>query len=422
MIALYPLAAIGARTAILFLLGRRQQAGARGWLELVAAPILLYGAFQIAALLAHDYQHPPEWDFPAFYLDAAVGASGMNIHEPGSYREVAPTVTIPVALGDEFVHEITEVGFLYPTPSMFLFVPLRLFEFDNAHAVWIGFLGLGLILAVVYTWRWLDREHSWQSLLLIGVLLVYMGPTWLTAEFEQTNYLNLILITLFLSAPDNRTRGLIAGLAPFVKPIMGFLALGLILERRWPAVRMALIANVAAFGLAGLVFGFDSVASYFLHPPNGRLPLWVYTQDVNQSLLAGILRATGETDPSRIGSGNPLFLLAALCLTLPTLLVASHLLRRGQQLGYALLLMLALLLYPSSLVHYGVLTIVPVLFLLKERQSWMPLLVVSACGGIVLTLLESSGLLGDLSLWLITLLIALATALNSTTRSGAAPA
>lgn len=417
MISLHPLLAVAARASILFLLGLRRPIGRRLGLELILALVLLYGTFQLGAIFADGYQHPREWDFPAFYLYAAVGASGMNVHEPDSFREIAPTVAIPVALGDEFVSEVTNVGFPYPTPTMFLFVPTGFFEFHTAHAMWIAFLAFGLVLALVCTWRWIDEQHSSQSLLLVGVLLVYFGPTWQTAEFEQTNYLNLALIAFFLGSTNDRTRGLVAGLGLFVKPLMAFLFLGLMLERRWRAVRTALVAAVAAFALAGLAFGFDSVSSYFLSPPHTRRPPWVYTQDVNQSLLAEILRATHETDSRRMGSGNPIFLVAALVLTLPTVLVAGHLLSRGLRQGYALLLMLALLLYPSSLMHYAVLTIVPVLFLLKGCESKTHLLLASVCGAVVLTLLDFSVLLSDLLLWEICLLISLGTVLTSTRTS-----
>lgn len=419
MISLHPLLAFAARASILFLLGRRRQVGGRRLgLDLILALILLYGTFHLGAMLADGYQHPREWDFPAFYLDAAVGASGMNVHEPDSFRAVAPTVEIPVTLGDEFANEITNVGFLYPTPTMFLLLPMGFLEFHTAHALWIAFLALGLILAMVCTWRWIDGEHlSLRSLLLVGVLLVHLGPTWQTAEFEQTNYLNLALITLFLSSTNDRIRGVVAGLDPFVKPLMGFMFVGLILERRWSAVVTAVVTALGAFALSGLAFGFDSVASYFLSPPNGRLPPWVYTQDVNQSLLAGILRVTHETDSSRIGSGNPIFLLAAAMLALPTLFVAGHLLRRGQRQGYALLLMLVLLLYPSSLIHYAILTVVPVLFLLKECNGKMHLLLASIGGGLVLTLLDYSVLLSDLLLWEICLLISHGTVLTYTRTS-----
>jgi hypothetical protein len=423
MIPLSTMLSVLARSAILFLLGRKDSPRGHGLsLNVALAAILVYGGFQLGALLVNDYAHPREWDFPAFYLDGSVAAAGKDIHAPSSYREVAPTLEIPAALGDEFVREIHDTGFRYPSPSMFLFVPLGLFGFQTAHALWMVFLAVGLGLAIVCTWRWLDGEHrSWRSLLLVALLVVYLGPTWQTAEFEQTNFVSLALIALFLGSSNDRTRGIVAGLAPFVKPLLGFLAVGLILERRWISVRTALVTVAAAYACAALAFGFGPLASYFLDSPLSRMPPWVYNQEVNQSLLAEILRRTVESDPSRIGPGNPIFVTMALALALPTLLMAAYLLARGRQAGYGLLLSLALLLYPQTLMHYSILAVVPALFLVKECSNTAALLLASAAGGVLLTLLDVSVFLGDLGLWEASILLSLATVLAEQPRHAALP-
>ena len=100
-----------------------------------------------------------------------------------------------------------------------------------------------------------------------------------------------------------------------------------------------------------LIIGPDTFFTYFTNNPTLRIPVKVFSEDVNQSLHAVLLRA------KIISLETPItyLILTALILAI-TLLSAFYLLRKKQiELIWPVLLLSSLLIYPGTLSYYGVL-------------------------------------------------------------------
>ena len=113
-------------------------------------------------------------------------------------------------------------------------------------------------------------------------------------------------------------------------------------------------------------FGWNTSTAYFTSNIGARLPPIVFTEQINQSLLATILGARGGAPV-----GNPLFdpffLGAALVLVAGTAWLVRRLGERHSDHGLALLFPCALLVYPAALAHYSVLLVLPLLHLWRGR-------------------------------------------------------
>jgi hypothetical protein len=147
------------------------------------------------------------------------------------------------------------------------------------------------------------------------------------------------------------------------------LLLYLLLRRQWRALVTAGITIAVISILAIIVFSPETFLSYFTAASHTQMPDYVYTESVNQSLLATILRITGYDISNRSPLTQPLFVGLALILTGLTgwLVFRLDMLDAGWALGLTLLL--ALLVYPATLEHYSVLLIVPMLLLWTHRDE-----------------------------------------------------
>jgi hypothetical protein len=104
----------------------------------------------------------------------------------------------------------------------------------------------------------------------------------------------------------------------------------------------------------------------------GSMPGRYFSAEVNQSLLATVLRwfagpGSGPPDPRTLLAPQILFLAIAAAITLATVLLVRRLGEVRDDLGFLLVLALALLVYPGTLYHYGVILIVPLVWLWAGR-------------------------------------------------------
>ncbi|MBE7559354.1 hypothetical protein HS125_10540 [bacterium] len=113
-------------------------------------------------------------------------------------------------------------------------------------------------------------------------------------------------------------------------------------------------------GVVAILCGPATVVSFFSPGRYTHVPDWQYSEYVNQSLLAEIIRLTG---PSPWGgpATHPLFLVLGGLLFAVGAWAMARLPAERESLAQSLLLPLALLLYPGTLNHYSVL-LLPVVF------------------------------------------------------------
>jgi hypothetical protein len=124
------------------------------------------------------------------------------------------------------------------------------------------------------------------------------------------------------------------------------------------------------------VFGFQTCLSFLTSNPMSKLPPYLYSESVNQSLLGNVLRvgicAPLSSDPLM----NPLFWGISTCLGLISL---TTILRKSAMMGdvsVMIILLVGLMVYPGTLEHYAVLQIVVLFELLRivghlHRGEWI---------------------------------------------------
>jgi hypothetical protein len=326
------------------------------YLILVAGVALL----GIGMYVYTTYGQPPKWDFLCFWLDGKVGISGENFYNAESYGEI----TLPYDPGDTFLEEIVDVGFKYPPFAMFLFLPLGLFDISQAYLLW-QMVNLLLCAACIYgLWRLFLKGYGVLGLLLVAVLLLLLRPTRSTFHFAQTNLLTLLFFLMFWVNRSKSSGGIWLALCVVVKPYMAILYLYPLITRKWKMLAVAVLTLLVLTFLSFLAFGSDVFASFF-NNPTSKVPSYLYVEGVNQSLLATILRLSPNQIIKEYPFLNPLYLGVSLLLSIITIWVT---IKKNNNADWAVLsiLFLAIIVYPASLVHYGVFLIIPVVLLLQQ--------------------------------------------------------
>lgn len=333
-------------------------------LSLIAVTLL-----NIANDIKNNYSKPPEWDFLVFWIDSNVAANGSNFYDSTNYQ----TIQLPYEPTNGFKEEILDVGFKYPPFTMFLFLPLAIFNFNNAYLYWEIFNVVVSLICIYMIWRSHLNDHGLLGLVLIAALLFRLPQTRLTFTFAQTNFIAMLFFLLYWK---NRTKPL-SGLWLFfgivVKPYLAILCLYPVLKFNWKQLAVMFAMSIAMIILSTMAFGWDVIFTFVNGSP-ANLPDYLYFEEVNQSLLAAILRTLPST--SVLGSSaplfNPLYLLSSLVLAGITIYSAIKN-RDADNDDWILLslLFLGLLIYPASLAHYGVFYIMPVALLLQGNRPSM---------------------------------------------------
>lgn len=342
-------------------------------MQRIATGLLLGCAMIAAANLGRaavdNLMAPGTWDFLAFYVDGSVGARGLNFYQPASYAEVYRELQVPIAVAGGFVPEIVDVGFKYPPMTMFLFCWMGMLPFGQAHLLWLGFVCATFVFAVWVVAQDLLEDGPLAIRLLVTLALVGLLPASVSnLNYEQTNALVLGVAVLAMSAASARKAGLIAAIAVAIKPIMALTLAYLFLRARWRALAGCALALFAMLAAAALVFGPTTVLDYVRANPVANVPPWIFTEWVNQSLLATLLREAVPAVPVDDALMYPPFLLVGGTVGLMSLWLAWRLARQDDPLAFGLLVAAALLLYPGVLKPYGMLMLIPIL--LMSRRAW----------------------------------------------------
>jgi hypothetical protein len=303
-----------------------------------------------------------EWDFLAFWIDGRAGVSGRDFYDPSSYH----VLSLPFVPSAAFRASILDVGFRYPPSTMLLFAPLGWLDYSTAYALWdvATLLALGGCAWLIQR-IWLRDYGGWG--VVLGLLMLLVMPASLaTIRLGQSNFFALLAVLLALRNEGRFRGGAYLVLAALVKPLLAVLALPLLVMRRWRTLLGGAVALAARTVATGLAFGPLIFSSYAATLPS-RMPHSSYVEEVRQSLLAVVLRATGDT--SGVPAANPFFLALAALLLSATVWAMVHARRRRPRLIWGTWIVLAMLLFPGTLRHYAVLLLVPWLAIWEERRS-----------------------------------------------------
>jgi len=324
--------------------------------------ILVYGA-TYAVIMASNVAHPPEWDFSISWFNGYVAAQGLNFYDPESYRRLAGALPLTPAL----IRFVISVGFHFPPPTIFLFLPLGFLDIRVAFVLWyVVMIGVIVLDAVLLARLFLGGTASGR--LLAAALLLLLRPAMATVWFGQTNFFVVLMLLLFWRDRARLRGGAWIALAVLIKPVGAVLLLYAAIARRWRAVVGTGVVLAALSALTIAVFGWDTFATYFGHNPVGRMPAEAYTESINQSLLATILRLTGYDVGQRSPLLNPVFVVLGGGLGAATAWLAHRAWTSGDDdLALAITIPFGLLVYPGTLAHYSVDLIVPFLWLWSRR-------------------------------------------------------
>jgi hypothetical protein len=323
-------------------------------------------AVPILAVVRDNLADLPEWDYLGFWLHARTAVLGRSFYDPASAQELAR----PFDVSSAFQHEIVDVGFWYPPPSMFLFWPLGGLD-DPAAALppWLALQAAAAAASIVLAWRISFRDRGAVELAATAALVVALHGTYTTAYFSQTNFVALLALLLYWRARHGFAGGVWIPVAAFVKPFVAAVALAPVLERRWRVVAGMAASGAVLTIAAAIAFGPGAFVDYLTRDQVSAKPSWIYDQPTNQSLLGLVLRAT---DAACEGSGcvtHPAYLAGAAGLATITLLLGLALVRAGEEeWALSLYLLLALAVYPVSQLFYSVL-LLPIVLLVWRRRA-----------------------------------------------------
>jgi hypothetical protein len=328
--------------------------------------IVAFG-IRIGDVIARNLGIHEDGDFKGFWVSARVGLERGNFYDPERYYQVAAQLD-PRDVHEEFNARYLDTTFWYPPPSILHFLPLGLFDL---HTAWI--VNYLYLIALFILLVWLLKNTFWPNggiiaLGAVAALLVVNYPTGLVFQFSQTNFILLVFLLLMWRAREQPRAGMWLALAISVKPLVAALALFLLLQKRWRAI-LSLVLTLGILSIITLViYGSET---FFGYSPTSKLPLEVYNESINQSLLATILRITDyELVSSQSPLFHPVFLMGALILTAITAWIVYRLPGTENRWALALLIPFALLIYPTTLHHYGVFLILPLLLIWSEREKF----------------------------------------------------
>jgi hypothetical protein len=325
-----------------------------------------------------NIQNPPRWDFEVFWLNGRVGAGGYNPYEAEAFYEVAARDLGTEATTDTaFQEEVLDPAFLYPPPTMFLFLPLGWLDISPALALWYVIQSVFLVGSIVLLWKIFFPADGWLGLLLSAALTLIMYGTQSTIQFAQLNIMMLFFALLFLRDHERSRAGIWLALGILVKPLVGAIGLYSLVRGQWKVIGVMLLTFIVLGVLSALAFGGDTIVTYFTHNPAGRVPTWLYEEIFYQSILTFTVRVTNFDFTQGSAYFHPLFLLlAGIVFGLTAFL--TYRIRAHAHLAVALCMTAGLLLYPHTQIYYTVLLIIPILVVWKtperaSRDIWIKL-------------------------------------------------
>lgn len=364
------------------------------WIPLVVVPLVLVGLGSLARLTprqrglyglllagvvagfgtvylaraANNVAAPPDWDVKVFWLWGRVAASGENFYRPAAMHQAAQAQALEPD-DPRFRDFVLDVGFHYPPPAALLVAPFGLFDLHTGALLWYLAQLSALACVLLLLWRTFLAEHGWLGLLAMAALLLCLRSAYTTIGFGQTNFIALALFLPFWKRPSSVGGGAALGLAIAVKPFLALVLPALALCRQWRALATAL-ACLAGLTVATLfLFGTGPFLAYLAENPVSRLPPTLYIFEENQSLLAAIMRWTGDDPTARSPLLHPYYLLASSLVTAVTAAAVWASARRDPGLALAVTLAAVLLVYPQSWAHYTVFLIVPMTALWARRDG-----------------------------------------------------
>jgi len=400
--------------------GRMRRASWQEWLALTVVVLLLY-RFTVRAIAFFHTGLPPG-DFTIYFDAAANLRRGLPLYDFAAARGMPN-------------------GPVYKYPPLFaiLLAPLTVFPARSVAAGWyLSNLALAAVVFVLLARQGLraQRNDALLGTFLVSMAFLALQPLW---ESLIRGQMDVIILTAAVAAMALSFQGRgewLAGaslaFAAMLKIYPGLLIVYLLWRQRWRAVAGFAVMSVGLVLLSGLVAGWDVLWRYateILTVQTAAVP-WPENQSIDGFLARFVIPAEATTWYTTIAfPRSTLLLLYAATIVVFAATVyftwgrwGVEVSRRRFKLGFAATLLIAVILWPTSWIHYEALLLLPFSLLILDqcqasRRSWgmMALLVLTyliiAIGNeyLVLTpalhqdsplrLLQSYKLYGMLILW-----------------------
>jgi Glycosyltransferase family 87 len=337
----------------------------------------------IIQIVKSNILHSGEWDFLCFFMDGHVAANGLNFYNPQNYATVLSNVSLPFIPSKDFIIETINVGFQYFPPNIFNFLFLGYFNFENAHILWIILNAICFSICIFLVWKLYLKEDKVLGLIFTVGLFLLLPGSHTAVRFEHNTFIFMLPILLAWKYREKPSSGIWLTIGFCLKPLLAILFIYPVLRRKWKTLLYS-ISSLIIISLATIaVFGTDTFFSFFTENPVAKnFPDFLYTEWVNQSLLATILRLTSFDFTAGSPLLHPLFILIGGIISISTFYLAYKLHKEDSDLALALILISALLLYPGSINSYSPL-IIPIIGLFisytnsNKIDLWLTFIIIS---------------------------------------------
>jgi hypothetical protein len=326
-------------------------------LSLALAIILTYGLRTVSTGYKIISQ-PPTWDFHLYWIYGQVGSRFLNPYDQSTLIQFAQTLKP----SEVFLNEL----YFFQFPSLiFLFLPLGWFDINTAAFLWFCFLAIVLILDIIILWSIFYDKTDYKNLILVALLTLTLEATHYTLMHTQINFIVLLAFLMYWQKRESITGGIWLGIGMIVKPILAIVLIYPVLRKHWRPLLGVVVAVIVSSAITIMAFGPEMFFGYFANNPIiHKMPNYLYTEDINQSLLATILRQTNFNFSQGSPYMQPIFIcISALITGITSFLIFPRKEEKESYPDYALALTItfALLLFPKTLTHYAVMLIVPIL-------------------------------------------------------------
>jgi hypothetical protein len=381
------------------------------WVETPAKNFII-GAFfyligSIAIELFITYKVIPEWDFLNFYLFGKVGISSSDFYNPSVFAQIFNTLNLQDKVSSEFFKEIVDVGFWYSPPSMFLFVPLGLFDLKTSYLFWqtsvISFFVIDIYLLKRY---YISQRNTFfgDSNLISPVLLIILLFPHITysAYFSQTISLFLFFLLLLIKHLDDWKAGIFLVFLIIIKPLAIVFGLYFLFFRKWKVILASAITGIVILLITILFWGHECILNYFSSPPTNRIPDYIYHE--SDSIFGLLNRAHGDF-LSNLKTLNIRIIYYLLCffLTLITFFRLNRISKITVKMSFIVFIPLTLLIYPLSGDYYAIMLLPVVTYIFSQnlfKNDYQNIILILS----IYFIGAYSYLLLNLSLWLIIIL------------------
>jgi hypothetical protein len=308
---------------------------------------------------------PEIWDFTCFYLYGKVAVGGYDFYQPANFHLVFNSLHLPFLDYKEFIDEVVNVGFPYPPQTILYFAPLGLFDYKVGLVLWT-LLNLFFAFGCIYQiYKQFFKEDKLNGFILLCSLFFILTPSRSTVFYSQTNFIILFYLLLIKRYSDRGIAGIFLALAFFTKPYLLILCGYFIVRRKWKALAYFLISTIILSGLTIALFGTEPFLSYLHNNSALRLPAFVYSETINQSLHAVLLRL------NLISLNRPIIYasIAGIILILTGIYLLFLLKRNLFDYILPTLLLVGLLIYPGTLSYYGVVLLFIIFQFFNEKNQ-----------------------------------------------------